>query len=149
MLKLRNIFSRLQNNDLGSFKVSEFRTKKPINFQVSQVCMHEEVSKDIRDMKMAAAYKKLNSIGNYIDPEIVSGEIDKHLFQKVQSQMDQDEENALMKKIENENFEVSISMAKTAILMVNTNKAPGLDQINANFFKVMLKGGKGDEVVYY
>ena len=44
------------------------------------------------------------------------------------------------------NFEISISMAKTAILMANTNKAPGLDQINANFFKVMLKGGKGDEV---
>ena len=87
MLKLRNVFSRLQNNDLGSFKVSEFRTKKPINFQVSQGCMHVEVSRDIRDMKMTAAYKKLNSTGNSIDPEITNGEIDKHLFQKVSNSM--------------------------------------------------------------
>ena len=37
-------------------------------------------------------------------------------------------------------------MAKSAIVMANSNEAPELDQINTNFFKVMLKGGKGDEV---
>ena len=107
--------------------------------------MNEEVSRDTRDMKMAAAYKKLNSKGIFVDPEVINNEIDKHLFQKIPNNMNQDEENELMRSSD-ETFEVSISMAKTAILMANTNKAPGLDQINENFFKVMLNGGKGDEV---
>ena len=56
----------------------------------------------------------------------VFDEIDKHLFQKVSNSMNQNEEDALMGKIEGEEFNVSITMAKTAILMANTNKALGL-----------------------
>jgi len=64
---------------------------------------------------MAAAYKKLNSKGNSIDPEIINDEIDKHLFRKVNNEMTQDEENALMERIEEEEFKALITMAKTDI----------------------------------
>ena len=53
-------------------------------------------------------------------------------------------EDILQPIVGGEEFQATIQMVKQAILLSKPKKSPGLDGVTADFFKVLINGGKGD-----
>ena len=49
-----------------------------------------------------------------------------------------------MKPLEDAVLKATVQMVKQAMLLAKAKKATGLDGIISEFYKVMIKGGKGD-----
>ena len=143
MNKLKDILSRVQQEHIDSFTISELRIRsnhRRIGKSTASN-FYDRVNKKVEDLCLSQAYKILNGNDMTPNPALIHQELGNHLFKHIPIHK---EEEILQPIVGGEHFKATVQMVKQAILLSKPKKSPGLDGVTSDFFKVLINGGKGD-----
>ena len=89
---------------------------------------------------LSQGFKILNSKNTETDPVVTHKALKQHMFEKIEKT--EEEQRSILQPLEGHDFKATVKMVKQAILLSKSKRAPGVDGITADFYKVMIKGGK-------
>ena len=121
MNKLKDIHSRLQQENIDSFTVGELRIRSNHRRCGKNMAytLFDKVNKKVEDLCLSQAYKILNGNDVTPDPVLIHRELGNHLFNHIPVD---NEEDILQPLVGGEDFKATTQMVKQAILLSKPKK---------------------------